>query len=101
MDLTTGHGLMSSMDALSRYNQIRMSAADEEKTAFVPNQGLYCYHVMSFELKNAGAFYQRLANKLFKPLIGKTIEVYIDDIITKSVELAKRAAHLREMFEVL
>jgi len=40
---------------------------------------------MSFELKNAGATYQRLVNKIFKPLIGKTMKVYVDDMIVKSM----------------
>ena len=101
MDSTIGHDLMSFMDAFSGYNQIRMSTAGEEKTAFVTDQRLYCYHVMSFELKNTGATYQRLVNKLFKPLIGKMMEVYIDDMITKYVEQAEHTTHLRKTFEVL
>ena len=56
---------------------------------------------MPFELKNAGATYQRLVNKLFKGLIGKMMEVYVDDMITKSVESVEHAAHLRETFKVL
>ena len=39
---------------------------------------------MSFELKNAGTTYQRLMTKIFKPLIGRSMEVYIDDIVVKS-----------------
>ena len=57
---------------------------DEEKTTFVTPHGLYCYKVMPFRLKNAGATYQRLMTKIFKPLIGRTMEVYIDDIVVKS-----------------
>nr|CAN67487.1 hypothetical protein VITISV_044189 [Vitis vinifera] len=53
----------------------------EEKTAFITPHDLYCYKVMSFRLKNAGATYQRLMTKIFKPLIGHTVEVYIDDIV--------------------
>ena len=43
---------------------------DEEHTAFVTAKGLYCYRVMPFGLKNAGATYQRLINKVFKDQIG-------------------------------
>ena len=57
---------------------------DEEKTTFVTPHGLYRYKVMPFRLKNAGATYQRLMTKIFKPLIGRTMEVYIDDIVVKS-----------------
>ena len=51
------------MDAFSGYNQIRMEEADQEKTSFVTSQGLFCYKVMPFGLKNAT--YQRLMNKMF------------------------------------
>ena len=57
VDLTTGHKLPTFMDAFSGYNQIQMAEEDQEKTAFVTSQGLYCYKVMPFELKNAGATY--------------------------------------------
>ena len=58
VDATTGDELLSFMDAHSGYNQIRMDPKDEEKTTFITNQGLYCYKVMSFGLKYAGATYQ-------------------------------------------
>ena len=53
------------MDAFLGYNQIRMDEADQEKTSFITSQGLFCYKVMSFGLKNAGTTYQRLMNKMF------------------------------------
>ena len=56
---------------------------------------------MLFGLKNAGATYQRLMNKIFKPLIGHTMEVYVDDMITKSRELIDHVKLLEETFELL
>ena len=53
------------MDAFSGYNQIQMHEADQEKTSFITSQILFCYKVMPFGLKNAGATYQRLMNKMF------------------------------------
>ena len=53
------------MDAFSGYNQIKMAEEDQEKIAFITSQGLYCYKVMPFGLKNVGATYQRLVNKMF------------------------------------
>ncbi|KAK0587568.1 hypothetical protein LWI29_025014 [Acer saccharum] len=72
VDATAGHELLSFMDAYSGYNQIRMNKADEEKTAFTTDQGLYCYKVMPFGLKNAGVTYQRLVNRIFTGRLGET-----------------------------
>ena len=57
VDATAGHELLSFMDAFSGYNQISMNPDDQEKTSFVTAQGTYCYRVMPFKLKNAGATY--------------------------------------------
>ena len=57
LDVTVGHELLSFMDAFSGYNQIRMDPNDQEKTSFVTRKGTYCYQVMPFGLKNAGATY--------------------------------------------
>ena len=65
VDSTTRHQLLSFIDAFSGYNQIKMEEADQEKTSFVTSQGLFYYKVMPFGLKNAGATYQRLMNKMF------------------------------------
>ena len=54
---TTQHQLLSFMDAFSGYNQIKMDEVDQEKTSFVTSQGLFCYKVMQFGLKNAGVTY--------------------------------------------
>ena len=53
VDSTAGHKLLTFMDAFSGYNQIKMAKEDQEKTAFITSQGLYCYKVMPFGLKNA------------------------------------------------
>ena len=66
VDSTAGHKLLTFMDTFSGYNQILMTEEDQEKTAFVTSQGLYCYKVMPFGLKNARAMYQRLMNQMFK-----------------------------------
>ena len=78
--------LLSFMDAYSGYNQIRMHEPDQIKTTFVTDRGLYCYKVMPFGLRNAGATYQRLVNRMFADQIGKTMEVYVDDMLVKSLK---------------
>ena len=101
VDSTAGHKLLSFMDTFSRYNQIRMDETDQEKTSFVTSQGLFCYKVMPFGLKNAGATYQRLVNHMFCPQIGRNVEVYVDDILVKSQNEEIHLNDLQETFDTL
>ena len=101
VDATVGHELLRFMDAFSDYNQISMDPDDQEKTSFVTAQGTYCYWVMSFGLKNAGATYQRLVNRMFQKQIGATMEVYIDDMLVKSTTADLHITHLFEAFQIL
>ena len=101
VDATAGHELLSFMDAFSGYNQISMDPGDQEKTSFVTAQGTYCYRVMPFGLKNAGATYQRLVNRMFQKNIGATMEVYIDDMLVKSTKSDLHITHLSEAFQIL
>nr|CAN82529.1 hypothetical protein VITISV_028061 [Vitis vinifera] len=101
VDSTSGQGMLSFLDAFSGYHQIPMSPDDEEKTAFITPHDLYCYKVMPFGLKNAGATYPRLMTKIFKPLIGHSVEVYIDDIVVKSKTREQHILHLQEVFHLL
>ena len=78
-----------------------MHPLDAKKTTFITPHGLYYYNVMPFGLKNVGATYQRLLTKIFQPLIGKTMEVYIDDVLVKSNEGPDHMKHLQETFELL
>ena len=93
--------MLSFLDAFSRYHQIPMHPPDVEKRTFITPHGLFCYNVMPFGLKNDGATYQRLVTKMFRPLLGKTIEVYIDDMLVKSKERPNHVEHLQEAFELL
>ena len=101
VDSTAGHKLLSFMDAFSGYNQIKMDEADQEKKSFVISQGLFCYEVMPFELKNAGAAYQRLVNHMFRLQIGRNVEVYVDDMLVKSLNEGKHLDDLQETFDTL
>ena len=101
VDATIGHELLSFMDTFSGYNQISMEPDDQEKTSFVTGQGTYCYRVMPFGLKNAGATYQRLVNKMFHKKIGASMEMYIDDMLVKSITAELHIAHLSEAFQIL
>ncbi|GJR01349.1 reverse transcriptase domain-containing protein [Tanacetum coccineum] len=61
-----------------------MAEEDEEKTALVTSQGIFCYLKMSFRLKNVRATYQRLVDKAFQKQTGQNLEVYVDDLVIKS-----------------
>uniref|UniRef100_A0A2N9HDB7 Uncharacterized protein n=1 Tax=Fagus sylvatica TaxID=28930 RepID=A0A2N9HDB7_FAGSY len=89
VDSTAGHRLLTFMDAFSGYNQIMMDDADQEKTSFITSKGLFCYKVMPFGLKNAGATYQRLMNRMFHHQIGRNVEVYVDDMLVKTKDEVK------------
>ena len=84
VDAATGHGILSFLNAFSRYQQIPMHPPNVEKTAFITPHGLYYYDVMPFGLKNARTTYQRLVSKIFLPLLGNTMEAYIDDVLLPS-----------------
>ena len=83
VDTTISHPRMNFLDAFQGYHQIPMALGDQEKTAFITPTVNYHYKVMPFGLKNTGSTYQRMMTKMFKPQIGKNIEVYIDDIVVK------------------
>ena len=89
------------MDAFSGYNQIKMEEADQEKTSFVTSQGLFCYKVMPFGLKNVGATYQRLMNKMFAHQIRRNVQVYVGDMLVKSLHENNHLEDLRETFDTL
>ncbi|XP_013627220.1 PREDICTED: uncharacterized protein LOC106333302 [Brassica oleracea var. oleracea] len=84
-----------------RATAIMMNPDDREKTAFITDRGTYCYKVMPFSLKNAGATYQRLVNRIFSEQLGKTMEVYIDDMLVKSLDEHDHISHLEECFAKL
>ncbi|KAL2237224.1 UNVERIFIED_CONTAM: Transposon Tf2-12 polyprotein [Sesamum indicum] len=101
VDSTAGCALFSMMNAYQGYHQIFMAKEDAKKTAFVTERGVYCYNVMPLRLKNAGATYQRLVNKMFKNHIGSTMEVYVDDMLVKSKQESDHLAHLGTTFSII
>ena len=78
-----------------------MEEVDQEKTSFVTSQGLFYYKVMPFGLKNAGAIYQRLMNKMFTHQIGRNVQVYVDDMLVKSLHEEDHLGDLHETFDTL
>ena len=101
VDSTALHQLLRFMDVFLGYNQIRMDEADQEKTSFVTSQGLFCYKIMPFGLKNVCAKYQRLMNKMFAQQIRRNVQVCVDDMLVKSRRKEDHLDDLREMFDTL
>ncbi|XP_022875582.1 uncharacterized protein LOC111394024 [Olea europaea var. sylvestris] len=101
VDSTSGHKLYIFLDAFLGYHQILIAEEDQEKTSFMADLAIYCYRVMLFGLKNAGAIYQRLISKVFADLIGKNIEAYVDDMVVKSKKVERHISDLEEVFTTL
>ena len=101
VDATVSHPWMSFLDAFQGYHQIPLALDDQEKTTFVTSIGNYHYKVMPFDLKNAGFTYQRMMTRMFELLLGKNIEIYIDDMVVKSKMVSEHLGDLRVIFEVL
>ncbi|RDX60861.1 hypothetical protein CR513_60964, partial [Mucuna pruriens] len=101
VDGVSGYALLSFMNAYSGYNQIRMHPSDEEKTTFIIEEGAFCYKVMPFGLKNAGATYQRLMDRVFQRALGVDVEVYVDDMVVKSEKADEHCEALERVFKTL
>ena len=101
VDSTVGHPRMSFLDAFKGYHQIPLAADDQEKMAFVTFVGNYHYKVMPFGLKNVGSTYQRMMTRMFEIQMGKSIGVYIDDMVVKSNLVADHVKDLDDVFEIL
>ena len=91
VDVTTNNGILAFMDGYSGYNQIYLAKEDIHKIPFrCPGSvRIFEWVVMPFGLKNAGATYQRAMNLIFHDLIGKNMEVHIDDVIVKLVDFSE------------
>ncbi|GJV31330.1 reverse transcriptase domain-containing protein [Tanacetum coccineum] len=101
VDSLCGFPFKCFLDAYKGYHQIQMAEEDEEKTAFITNQGIFCYTKMPFGLRNAGATYQRLVDKAFHGQIGRNLEVYVDDLVIKSRTEDEIVRDIEETFKTL
>ena len=78
-----------------------MVQEDEKKTSFITDRRTYYYKVMPFGLKNAGATYQRMVDKVFAKQLSRNMETYIDDMMVKSVSMPDHIGDLQETFATL
>ncbi|CAN1139542.1 Transposon Ty3-I Gag-Pol polyprotein, partial [Linum perenne] len=101
VDATANNEMLSFLDMFSGYHQIPLNKQDQEKTAFMTPTANYCYRVMPFGLKNAGATYQRMIDKVFVRQLGRNLEAYVDDLLVKSKKSEDHLGDLRETFNTL
>jgi hypothetical protein len=103
VDSTAGSVLLCFLDCYSGYHQKALHPDDEDKTTSITPHGIYCYKVMTFGLKNAGATYQKAIQKCLASQIGKNVEAYIDNVVVKTTvedqlitDLTESLPNLRE-----
>ena len=93
--------VLSTIDLFSGDHQVPMYPEDQEITCFTTLYGNYNFKVMPFGLCNAHATFQREMNRIFFNLIGKSVFVYIDDLVVFSPSFEQHIKDLAEVFTIL
>jgi hypothetical protein len=75
-----------------------LKVSDQDKTTFITPHGICCYAAMTFDLKNAGATYQKAIQKCLESQIGKNVEAYVDDMVVKTTNEDDLIADLAQTF---
>ncbi|XP_074574021.1 uncharacterized protein LOC141830496 [Curcuma longa] len=101
VDSTAGFEYICMLDVYQGYHQIPLDVTDQDKVSFITADGTFCYTVMPFGLKNAGATYQRLMDRVFQQQQGRNIEVYVDDILIKTTRADSLIADIEETCSTL
>ena len=92
---------LTTLDLFSGFHQIPMEKEDRDKTCFTTMFGNYNYKVMPFGLCNAPATFQREMNRIFLPLIGKCMFIYMDDLVIFSDTLEQHILDLQKVFDII
>jgi hypothetical protein len=90
----SGAQVLSSLDALSGFNQLEMAPEDVEKTAFRTHRGLAQFRRMPFGLRNGPSIFQRIMQNVLSPYLWLFCLVYIDDIVVYSRSYEEHLDHL-------
>jgi hypothetical protein len=101
LDRLQGAKFFTKIDLRQGYHQIRIKEDDVEKTAFRTRYGHYEYTVLPFGLTNAPATFMGLMNEVFRPLLDKSVVVYLDDILIYSRSWEDHKRHVAEVLQRL
>ena len=101
IDALHGAKIFSTLDLFSGYWQIEIEEKDKNKTAFICEYGQFEFNRMPFGLTNAPATFQRLMNRIMRPVLYKSTLVYLDDIIVFSKSIDDHIKHLATVFKLL
>ena len=96
-----GKKIFSSLDLESGYNQIPLAAADQAKTSFCTDDGVFCYKVMPFGLSGAPALFSALVRKILDPIPREYRTFFIDDILAFTKTYGGHYEVLRQIFQRL
>jgi len=101
VDSASGCKLLNFLDAFSGYNQIMMHPRDESKTTFMTESSCYFYKAMPFGLKNVGATYQSIMDRVLAPILGRKVQVYVDDMVVTTQKKEQHTTDLEELFTTI
>ncbi|GFS99775.1 retrovirus-related Pol polyprotein from transposon gypsy [Trichonephila clavipes] len=93
--------MMPVLDLRSGYFQMAVNPSDLVKTAFITKNGTYAFCRMQFGLSEAAPNFQKEIDIILKPVIGKFVNVYIDDVIISTPSFTQHIKHLKEVFRLL
>jgi transposase InsO family protein len=101
LDGLKGAQVFSCLDLSGGYHQLQLQESDRPKTAFATHLGHYQWRVMPMGISNAPSVFQATMNHLFQHMIGKSVFIYLDDILIASRTAEEHESHLQEVLSIL
>ena len=96
-----GNKYFTKIDLSNGFLQIPVDPRDRHEMTFTTSKGKYQFKRMSFGMTNAPFYFQRAMTKALKPLLGKGVLVYLDDIIIHTKNLEENMNLLKQVLDLL